>query len=204
MAATKKELMYAEINRAYALIDFNVQNTVNKQNEFKKQTILADESLTNNEKSEAIKYINKEFDYNKMLFNKGAKRICGNCQDKCLATLFCEHCVRNYLKANFSNWTSGNNDIDNLIQQCQKEALSPDMIVEWVPYYNLQNIEYLTKGGFSEIYTADWINGPYDEWDSKEKRLRRQFEFRTQRVVLKKLENVESANRSWLEEVYIN
>ena len=31
----------------------------------------------------------------------------------------------------------------------------------------------------------------------------KQFEFGAQEVVLKKLENVESANRTWLEEVFI-
>ena len=49
------------------------------------------------------------------------------------------------------------------------EAIVPDMIVEWIPYNNLQNIKYLTKGGCSEIYTANWIDGFYDEWDSNEK-----------------------------------
>ena len=199
MAAIRKKLMYAAINRAYVLIDYNIQNNVDKRNEFQKQTILADESLTNDEKSEAIKYLNINFDYNKMLMNEGAKRICENCQDECLATLFCEHCIRNYLKANFENWTSGNNDIDNLIQECQMETIQPNMIPEWIPYNNLRSIKYLTKGGFSEIYTAKWIGGAYNKWNPKEKRLVR---IRDYNVVLKKLENVESANRSWLEEVY--
>ena len=79
------------------------------------------------------------------------------------------------------------------------EMLRPEMIPEWIPYNNLRNIKYLTKGGFSEIYTADWVGGRYEEWDSKEKKLKR---FGNGNVVLKKLENVESANRSWLEEVY--
>ncbi|PKC02511.1 hypothetical protein RhiirA5_425127 [Rhizophagus irregularis] len=56
------------------------------------------------------------------------------------------------------------------------ESLSPAMIVEWIPYNYLKNINYLTKGGFSKIYTADWINGIYSEWDSKEQQLKR---FRT-------------------------
>ena len=54
-------------------------------------------------------------------------------------------------------------------------------------------------GGYSEIYTANWVGGCYDEWDFKEKRLKR---FGDQLVVLKKLENVENASRSWLEEVF--
>ena len=105
-------------------------------------------------------------------------------------TLFYEHCVWNYLKANFSNWTSGNDKIDNLIQKCQMEILGPDLIVEWISYNNLQHIKYLTKGGCSEIYTADWVDGKYHKWDPKE-----------QQLILKKLENVESANQNWFEEV---
>src|SRR5437764_13354592 len=82
------------------------------------------------------------------------------------------------------------------------ETLMPNKVIEWIPFNNLQNIKYLTKGGCSEIYTAHWIDGKYNEWDSKEKQLRREFEFDAQAVVLKKLGNVESANRNWFEEVF--
>ncbi|EXX75483.1 Cmk2p [Rhizophagus irregularis DAOM 197198w] len=197
MTEIRKELVSNVMNKAYSLTDYNIQNTLDKQYEFKKKTVLADKSLTKNEKSYAIKRLNKDSDYYKLLYNEGTKRICENCHDECLATLYCEHCVRNYLKSNFSNWTSGNNDIDNLIQQCQMETINPDRIVEWIPYNNLQNINYLTRGGCSEIYTAVWTDGRYDEWDSKAKQLER---FGRKRVILKKLENVERANRSWFEE----
>ena len=201
MASIRDELISAAINRAFALTDYSIHNNLEKQHEFGKQTILADKSLTKDEKSDAIKSLNRNFDLFKIRDNEGTKRICENCQDECLATLFCEHCVRNYLKANFSDWTSGNNDIDNLIRKCQMETIAPNKIIEWIPYNNLQNIKYLTKGGCSEIYTADWIDGCYEEWDSKERQLKREHEFETQAVALKKLENVESANRSWFEEV---
>ena len=63
------------------------------------------------------------YDRNKILkHNEGTKRICENCNQECLATLYCELCVRNYLKANFSNWTSGNDDIDNLIYATNNRA----------------------------------------------------------------------------------
>ncbi|RIA79749.1 hypothetical protein C1645_882530, partial [Glomus cerebriforme] len=159
MTTIRKEVVSVAINRAYALVDFNIQDNLEKQNKFLQQTVLADKSLTKDEKSYAIKRLNKNFDYYKILNNEGSKRICENCQVECLATLYCEHCVRNYLKTKFSNWTSGNNDIDNLIQKCQMETFEPNRIVEWIPYNNLQNIKYLTKGGCSEIYTAVWIDG---------------------------------------------
>ncbi|GBB92334.1 hypothetical protein RclHR1_00020037 [Rhizophagus clarus] len=203
MSTIRYELVYATARKAYTLIDYNIHTDMHKQYEFRKQTILADKLLTDDEKAEAIKYITETYDRNKILLNLGTKRICENCKQECLATLYCEYCVRNYLKANFLNWTSGNDDIDNLIQKCQMEVFGPDNIVEWIPYNNLEDIEYLTKGGFSEIYTAGWINGYYKEWDSKKrqlKRVERNGEGLVIDVVLKKLENVESANKSWFEE----
>src|SRR3954469_24634207 len=198
MSTIRKNLVYAATFRAQSLIDTNIHNDIHKQHEFKKQTVLADKSLTKDEKTEAIKLLYKTYDLNKVLLNDGTKRICENCSQGCLATLYCELCVRNYLKAKFSNWTSGNDDIDNLIQECQTETLEPGRVIEWIPYNNLQNIKYLTEGGCSRIYTADWIGGSYYEWDSKEQQLKR---YGRHRVVLKRLENVENANQRWLEEV---
>ncbi|GET50413.1 kinase-like domain-containing protein [Rhizophagus irregularis DAOM 181602=DAOM 197198] len=207
MSTIRYELVNATTHRAYSLIDYNIHTDIHKRHEFKKQTILADKLLTDDEKTEAIKDITKAYDRNKILENTGTKRICENCNQECLATLYCEYCIRNYLKGKFSHWTSGNDDIDNLIQKCQIESIMPNTIVEWIPYNNLKNIKYLTKGGFSEIYTAGWIDGYYDEWDSKNQQLKRVKRPGIQnliiRVVLKKLENVESANQSWFEEVYI-
>jgi len=78
------------------------------------------------------------------------------------------------------------------------ETLIPNKIIEWIPNNNILNMKYLTKGGCSEIYTADWIGGGYYEWDSKKQQLKR---FGSHKVILKRLENVESANQSWFEEV---
>ncbi|CAB4403342.1 unnamed protein product [Rhizophagus irregularis] len=197
MSTIREEQIYAALNRAYTLIDYNIHKGLHKQYEFMQQTILADNSLTEEEKTETIILSNKAYDKDKILFNSGTRRICENCNQKCLATLYCEYCVQYYLKVNFSNWTSGNNDIDNLIKNCQMKTLIPSIIIEWIPYNNLQNIEYLTRGGFSEIYTADWIDGKYEEWDSKERKLMRLGNIK---VILKQLENVESASQSWFEE----
>src|SRR5688572_2188271 len=137
MTSIREDIVFAAYHRAYALTDFNTQDTLDKQFEFRQQTILSDKSLTKDEKSYAVKLLNKDFDYFKILDNEGIKRICENCHDECLATLYCEHCVQNYLKANFSNWTSGNDNIDNLIQECQMTTPEPDAVIEWIPYNNL-------------------------------------------------------------------
>ena len=201
MSAIQYELISATINKVNALIDYDIYDNFCKQHEFKKQTVLADKSLTEDVKTGVMRKIDQVYDRNKVMYNEGTKRICENCNQKCLATLYCELCVQNYLKANFKNWTSGNDDIDNLIRECQLETLEPDTVIEWIPYDKLQNIKYLTEGGCSKIYTAVWTGGYYIEWDSKKQQLIRQFESRSQAVVLKRLENVENANQNWLEEV---
>src|SRR6266542_4032054 len=192
MASIRLEFVNAAFNRVISLI---YHDDIDTEYELRKRTILTDNSLTNDEKSEVIRSFTGIYDVSKVILNKG---ICENCRQKCLATIFCELCVRNHLKANFSNWSSGNNEIDNLVQKCQMEANKPSKIIEWIPYNNLQNIKYFTKGGCSEIYTADWIDGNYFQWDSNRQQLKR---FGTQNIILKKLVNIESANRSWFEEV---
>ncbi|GBC06186.1 hypothetical protein RclHR1_06680002 [Rhizophagus clarus] len=197
MSNIRDDVVWAALNRSRVLFDYNIHNDIHKQFEFRKQVLLSDKSLTKDEKDHAIRFLNETYDREKVRDNSGKRRICENCNQKCFATLFCEYCIRNHLKENFSNWSSGNDNIDNLIQKCQMEAIEPKRIIEYIPYNKLQNIKYLTKGGFSEIYTAIWTDGYYIKWDSKEKQLER---LGTQEVILKKLENVENANLSWFEE----
>ncbi len=195
MTSIRRKLVNAAIRKAFSLVD---HADIDKRFELRQETILADESLTNDEKSEAIKELIDIYDENKVTLNLGMKRVCGKCKLECLAKSYCEYCVRNYLRTNFSNWTSGNKEVDNLIKNCQMKSKVPYKIIEWIPYKNLQNIKYLTKGGFSEIYTADWIGGWYFRWNSDNQRLIR---YGTEKVILKRLTNIESANRSWFEEV---
>jgi len=195
MASIRRELVNAAKSKAISLIN---HFDIDKEYELRKQAILTDKSLTSDEKSEVIRSLTRIYDHSKVTLSEGIRRVCENCKQECLATLFCELCVRNYLKANFSNWTSGNDEIDNLIKKYQMETLIPHTVIEWIPYNNLRNVKYLTRGGCSEIYTADWIGGWYHRWDSNKQQLER---LGTEKVILKRLTNIESANRSWFEEV---
>ncbi|EXX76956.1 Ipl1p [Rhizophagus irregularis DAOM 197198w] len=185
------------VNRARDLVDYNIYVNIHKQHEYVKQKILEDNSLTKKEKTEAIRIENNSYDRDKINNNSGTKRICESCNQECLATFYCECCIRNHLRIKFSNWTSGNADIDNLIQKCQMETILPNTIIEWIPYDRIKNIKFLTKGGYSEIYKAVWIDGSYDKWDSKKQQLKR---FGRVNVILKTLGNVESENQRWFEE----
>ncbi|RIA82182.1 hypothetical protein C1645_788854, partial [Glomus cerebriforme] len=75
MSNIRDEIVNAAVQRTYSLIDYH-NIDLDKQYEFMQQTILADESLTNDEKSEAIKELNEYHDSNKILYNEGKRRIC--------------------------------------------------------------------------------------------------------------------------------
>ncbi|GES83245.1 kinase-like domain-containing protein [Rhizophagus clarus] len=199
MTTIRKKLIYAAIQEAFSEAEKNPNLNYDLINQQKllNGIIFANKFLTTDEKTETIRIIAESYDYFKIIKDEDEKRICENCQSECLATSYCEICIRNYLKSHFSNWISDNDDIDNLIQKCQMETVAPTRIIEWILYNNLRNIKYLTEGGFSEIYTAKWIDGPYNKWNSKKQQLNK---FGTIRVIFKKLENVENANRSWFEE----
>ncbi|GBB84314.1 hypothetical protein RclHR1_05430001 [Rhizophagus clarus] len=68
--------------------------------EFSQQTILADETLNEEEKLRAITIL-IEYDCVKIIYNVGPKRNCEICYLECLATSYCEHCIRNYLNSKF-------------------------------------------------------------------------------------------------------
>ena len=74
---------------------------------------------------------------------------------------WCKPCQINYLKKNFTNWTSGNEKVNGLIQEMQlKIEEHSDIIVEWIPYNQFGNIKEIKKDAFSTLYLAIWRDGP--------------------------------------------
>ena len=58
MSAIRKELVYAALNRS-ALLDYKIYDNFHKQHEFRQKTILANKSLTKDEKAYGISELNK-------------------------------------------------------------------------------------------------------------------------------------------------
>ncbi|RGB28127.1 kinase-like domain-containing protein [Rhizophagus diaphanus] len=67
---------------------------------------------------------------------------------------YCQSCDSKRLQQNFKNWTSGNHDVDELIQKAQLEAKNTAQIVEWIEYDKFEDVEYLAKGGFGTTFKA--------------------------------------------------
>ncbi|CAG8544836.1 116_t:CDS:2 [Dentiscutata erythropus] len=99
---------------------------------------------------------------------------------------------------NFTEWTSGDLEIDNAIQSCQKRTRGFKYIIEWIPYENIREIRKLNKGGFGTIYGAEWIYGRYCGWNFEEKTLIRNG---GQHVALKIISDTNQKHSKMIKEI---
>jgi hypothetical protein len=59
------------------------------------------------------------------------------------------------------NWTSGNEKIDDFIQERQLKADKySDIIFEWIPCSQFNQNKETGKNGFITVYSAIWRDGP--------------------------------------------
>jgi hypothetical protein len=58
-------------------------------------------------------------------------------------------------------WSSGNCQIDEFIQEKQLKIKDYDEVVfEWIPYYQFNEIEEISRNDFITVYSAIWKDGP--------------------------------------------
>ncbi|RHZ82766.1 hypothetical protein Glove_103g133 [Diversispora epigaea] len=188
-------------NKASLFLDKNIHKTITQQEGHLKCVFENDSSLTENEKKFLLDKLHLEYDKYKIGDSSVEKQQCNNCQNWHQATQYCEFCIRKYLENNFRNWTSGNEEIDKLIQECQQKTVSPRHVIEWINYDQFENIEHLTEGGCATIYTAIWKDGRYNKWNSKKQILER---YERREVILKRLNNSNSNNVHWFQEVTLS
>ncbi|RHZ86331.1 hypothetical protein Glove_52g114 [Diversispora epigaea] len=203
--ATQKTKWNAKLkevwDKGYYSLNTDIHKTINEQEKFRKGIVENDLSLTESEKKFLINELQIAFDALRINENSVEKQQCNNCQNWHQATQYCEFCIRKYLENNFENWTSGNNEIDKLIQECQQTTVKPDGVIEWISYDRFENIKYLTEGGCATIYTAIWKDGKYEKWNSERRILERHG---GQKIVLKRLMNSNSNNVRWFQEVTLS
>ncbi|CAB4439453.1 unnamed protein product [Rhizophagus irregularis] len=96
------------------------------------------------------------------------------------------HCEKYLL-----NWTSGNEKIDNFIQEKQIKINDPSEIVfEWIPYNQINNIQEVNNNKFSTVYSAKWMDGPLF-WDIRKKKYIRGSDKELALKYLHNLQNIE-------------
>ncbi|GES82301.1 kinase-like domain-containing protein [Rhizophagus clarus] len=68
---------------------------------------------------------------------------------------WCEPCKID----DFANWTSGNEKIDNYIQEMQLKIESDvSKMVKWIPYNQFKNITEISKSNSASMHSAIWLN----------------------------------------------
>jgi aminopeptidase-like protein len=108
---------------------------------------------------------------------------------------FCESCLINDLKINYTKWTSGNEKIDNFIQKTQLEVgIKTSVIFEWIPYNEFIDIKEI---GNNCLTTAIWKEGPlyYNTYEIKWMRTSHE------KVCLKYLYNSQNATDEFINKV---
>ena len=128
--------------------------------------------------------------------------LCKECKQPYTGSHFnnrwCKSCNAKHFQENFKNWTSGNSDVDKLIQESQLNAKTLYEKLEWIEYDRFENIEYVAKGGFGTIYKAIWIlsrNCETDQWNRNEDNVN------YNEVALKCLNNSKDITLEFLKEV---
>ncbi|CAG8619244.1 3021_t:CDS:2, partial [Dentiscutata erythropus] len=70
----------------------------------------------------------------------------------------CDRCLSDVLEKEFSNWTSGNLQIDKFIKDAQRSSTYVEY-PEWIHYNSLSEIKFINRGGFGAVYSAKWDKG---------------------------------------------
>ncbi|RGB31539.1 kinase-like domain-containing protein [Rhizophagus diaphanus] len=125
--------------------------------------------------------------------------ICGECNKPGTGEKWCQPCNAKRFKDNFKNWTSGDNDIDEFIQQSQLNAVYYKKCLEWIPFEKFQDITYIAEGGFGKIYSAEWPEGHIRYWDIENQEWYRFKEF--DKYALKNLNNSSDICSDFLNEI---
>ncbi|CAG8561344.1 13463_t:CDS:2, partial [Dentiscutata heterogama] len=181
--------------RAWRSLDFDYSK-LDQHCDFLKNKFLNNDSFDEKEKTYLLAKLGEYQEKFNLVNQKGKTRKCEDCHKKTYSVQNCEECIRNYLRQKFNTWTSGDKTIDHEIQKAQNKVICSYQIIEWIPYENLEGVEYFTQGGCATIYKAIWKDGCYDTWDYKTKKLVR---FGKQLVILKMLKSSDQ-NNSWFNE----
>ncbi|RHZ78851.1 hypothetical protein Glove_155g131 [Diversispora epigaea] len=80
-----------------------------------------------------------------------------------LLNRFCLSCTKEHLIQEFKTWSSGDANIDKIVQKSQINCRYNKLY--WIPYDNFQNIKHIADGGRGSVYSAELENGIKWDWN---------------------------------------
>lgn len=199
LSQERKQFIWKIYNGMFDNTNSTIPNRENKKQYFL-QLVNGNEQLSENEKEYCRESYIYEFELKNALYKWGESFECKKCKSIRYSDRFCENCISLQLQSLFNTWTSGNDIIDNFIQQCQMQSSIPSQIIEWIPYNQFEDVKKLTEGGFSSIYTATWTKGNIVDYNEEKKEFS-YFGGRGLLVVLKCLSNSSDPGKGFFDEV---
>ena len=123
----------------------------------KEQELLIDKLLPNEELKECYKHYG----------------VCEKCKWPKTGNNWCQQCNAQHFQQNFNNWTSGNYDIDKLIQNAQLNAKNYMDVLEWIEHDSFENPKYYKKYSFGTVYKVIWKDGFIYCWNTENNQWKR-------------------------------
>jgi hypothetical protein len=123
---------------------------------------------------------------------------CEECNQTNTEYEWCRLCSAKHFQQNFKNWTSGNDNIDKFIQDTQLSVNYHQNVLEWIPYNKFYDVKFIAKGGFGQVYRANWIDGYIYKWNNKNQDWDR---YSNITVALKVLNNSKNVTWEFINEV---
>ncbi|RHZ84247.1 hypothetical protein Glove_84g106 [Diversispora epigaea] len=97
----------------------------------------------------------------------------------------CDFCTKEHFIQEFKNWSSGNTNIDKIMQESQIKNRYNKL--HWIPYDNFQNIEYIADCDYGSVYSAKLENGIKWKWNFIKQDWR--YRLKDFKVALKEIKN---------------
>jgi len=80
--------------------------------------------------------------------------------------VWCQECD---LKQLMFSWTSGNEEIDTIIRETQKDVDEFRVTcLKWIPWDRLANVVETGTRTFGTLYTGEWLDWEYKSWEFDE------------------------------------
>ena len=81
---------------------------------------------------------------------------CHNCESKDCRKSFLLLKKKNKKPNEESDFKSGDSGIDSFIEDTQIKSINCKDFIKWIPAKRIDNLQFITSGGFSNIYSGYW------------------------------------------------
>src|SRR5581483_3739924 len=79
--------------------------------------------------------------------------VCGKCNT---GFYYCQSCQAKIFEEKFSQWSSGDDEIDQIIRSSQLNAKNENEVITWILFSEFQDKKIIHQSEFGLFYKAEW------------------------------------------------